>query len=36
MDELSQQLAKLQVENEQLRANQADNLSNVLEKICIF
>ncbi|CAK5058328.1 unnamed protein product [Meloidogyne enterolobii] len=33
MDELSQQLTKLQVENEQLRANQADNLSNVLEKI---
>ncbi|KAL7073930.1 hypothetical protein ACQ4LE_006853 [Meloidogyne hapla] len=33
IDDLSHQLSKLQVENEHLRANQADNLSNVLEKI---
>jgi hypothetical protein len=34
IDDLSLQVRQLQDENEQLRANQTDNLSNMLEKIC--
>jgi hypothetical protein len=36
IEELSFQVRELQEENSKLRANQADNLSNVLEKICKF